>query len=87
MVDGAKIFWFGDQPFFDERTVLEVAEQITINLPTEGAPVNRVLDFSGVSLISSTLLSKLIPLQRWVDASAGEISVRPFRGWGSAKER
>ena len=59
-VDGVKVIRFHDQHLFDERTVREVADQIAAALPNDGGPIRVVLDFSGVSLISSSLLSKLI---------------------------
>ena len=72
-VDGVKVVRFNDHQLFDERTVREVAEQVAINLPNDGTPIRLVLDFSDVSLISSTLLSKLILIQRRVDASRGKL--------------
>ena len=72
-VDGVKVIRFNDHQLFDERTVREVAEQIAISLPNDGTPIRLVLDFSDVSLISSTLLSKLILIQRRVDASRGKL--------------
>jgi len=72
-VDGVKVVRFTDHQVFDERTVREVAEQVAISLPNDGTPIRLVLDFSDVSLISSTLLSKLILIQRRVDATRGKL--------------
>jgi anti-sigma B factor antagonist len=72
-VDSVKVVRFNDRQLFDERTVREVAEQVAINLPSDGTPIRLILDFSDVSLISSTLLSKLILIQRRVDASRGKL--------------
>jgi|SRR4051794_24267930 anti-sigma B factor antagonist len=72
-VDGVKVVRFNDRQLFDERTVREVAEQVAINLPNDGTPIKLVLDFTDVSLISSTLLSKLILIQRRVDATRGKL--------------
>jgi anti-sigma B factor antagonist len=72
-VDNVKVVRFNDHQLFDERTVREVAEQISIMLPTDATPIRLVLDFSDVSLISSTLLSKLILIQRRVDATRGKL--------------
>jgi anti-sigma B factor antagonist len=72
-VDGIKVVRFNDHQLFDERTVREVSEQIAINLPRGGTPIRLILDFSDVSLISSTCLSKLILIQRRVDASRGKL--------------
>jgi anti-sigma B factor antagonist len=72
-VDSAKVVKFHDRHLFDERTVREVADQIAAVLPNDGSPIHLVLDFSDVALISSSLLSKLILLQRRVDASHGKL--------------
>jgi anti-sigma B factor antagonist len=71
--DGVKVVRFQDHQLFDERTVREIAEQIGAVLPNDGTPIRLVVDFSDVNLISSTLLSKLILLQRRVDASHGRL--------------
>ena len=42
-------------------------------LPNDGTPIRLVVDFSDVNLISSTLLSKLILLQRRIDGSHGKM--------------
>ena len=63
---------FQDRQLFDERTVREVADQILAALPNDGSPIRLVLDFSDVNLVSSTLLSKLILLQRRVDDLRGQ---------------
>jgi anti-sigma B factor antagonist len=72
-VNGVKVVRFNDRQLFDERTVREVAEQIAGALPNDGSPIKVVLDFTDVALISSSLLSKLILLQRRVDASLGKM--------------
>jgi len=72
-VEEVKVVQFRDHQLFDERVVHEAAEQIAVQLPNDGSPINLVLNFSGVGLISSTLLSKLVLLQRRVDASRGEM--------------
>jgi anti-sigma B factor antagonist len=71
--DGVKVVRFQDRTLFDERTVREVNDQIAAALPNDGSPIRLVLDFSDVNLISSTLLSKLILLQRRVDGSRGRL--------------
>src|SRR5271157_4463361 len=71
--NGIKIVRFNDQQLFDERTVREVSEQIAISLPSDGTPIRLVLDFSDVNLISSSALSKLILIQRRVDATRGKL--------------
>jgi|SRR5262245_35311973 anti-sigma B factor antagonist len=72
-LDGVKAVRFNDRQLFDERTVREVAEQISVSLPSDGTPIRLILDFTDVTLISSTLLSKLILIQRRVDASRGKL--------------
>jgi anti-sigma B factor antagonist len=71
--DGIKVVRFQDQQLFDERTVREIADQIGAALPNDGTPIRLVVDFSDVSLISSTFLSKLILLQRRIDGSRGKL--------------
>jgi anti-sigma B factor antagonist len=70
---GVKVVRFNDRQLFDERTVREVAEQIAAAMPNDGTPIRMVIDFTDVGLISSSLLSKLILLQRRVDASHGKL--------------
>jgi anti-sigma B factor antagonist len=72
-VDGVRVIRFHDHHLFDERTVRDVADQIATSLPNDGSPIRLVLDFTDVALISSSLLSKLILLQRRVDASHGKL--------------
>jgi anti-sigma B factor antagonist len=71
--DGVKVVRFQDHHLFDERTVREAAEQIAAILPNDGSPIRLVIDFSDVNLISSTFLSKLILLQRRIDATHGKL--------------
>lgn len=68
--DGVRIVKFRDRQVFDDRTVREVADQIFAATPSTG-PIRMILDFTGVDLVSSSLLGKLILLQRRVDASGG----------------
>jgi len=71
--NGVSVVRFHDRNLFDERTVRDVADQIATSIPNDGTPIRLVLDFSDVSLISSSLLSKLILVQRRVDASGGKL--------------
>jgi anti-sigma B factor antagonist len=79
-VDGVKVVRFLDRQLFDERTVREVADQVAAALPNDGSPINLVLDFTDVALISSSLLSKLILLQRRVDATHGKMRLCEMSG-------
>ena len=72
-VDGITIVRFNDQQLFDERTVREAADQIANNLPGDGTPIKLIIDFSGVTLLSSSVLSKLISIQRMVETTRGHI--------------
>jgi anti-sigma B factor antagonist len=72
-VEGITVIRFQDHQLFDERTVREVADQVAAALPNDGRPIRVILDFTNVNLISSSLLSKLILLQRRVDASGGRL--------------
>jgi anti-sigma B factor antagonist len=72
-VEGVKVIRFHDHQLFDERTVREAADQIAAALPNDGSPIRVVIDFSDVTLISSTFLSKLILLQRRVDGTRGRL--------------
>ena len=71
--DGIKVVRFEDHQLFDERTVRELSDQIAAALPNDGSPIRLVVDFSDVSLISSTFLSKLILLQRRIDGTRGKL--------------
>jgi anti-sigma B factor antagonist len=72
-VEGVTVVRFHDHHLFDERTVRDVADQIAASLPNDGSPIRLVLDFTDVALISSSLLSKLILLQRRVDGTHGKL--------------
>ena len=72
-VDGVKVIRFLDRQLFDERTVREAADQVLGALPNDCSPIRLVLDFTDVNLVSSTLLSKLILLQRRVAGSGGKL--------------
>lgn len=71
--EGARVVTFKDRMVFDDRTVREVGEQIGASLPNDGSPLRVVLDFTGVDLISSSLLGKLILLQRRIDTTGGRL--------------
>jgi anti-sigma B factor antagonist len=79
-VEGVKVIKFLDRQLFDERTVREVAEQIAAALPSDGTPIRLVLDFNDVALISSSLLSKLILLQRKIDTTRGKLRLCEMSG-------
>lgn len=72
-VDGITIVRFSDHQLFDERTIREIADQITECLPSDGKPIKLIIDFSDVTLLSSSALSKLILIQRRVDATRGQM--------------
>lgn len=70
--DGVRVVRFQVRQLFDERTVREVADQLFAAAPSSG-PIRMIVDFSGVDMVSSSLLGKLILLQRRVDASGGKL--------------
>ena len=72
-VDQVKVISFKEKHLFDERTVKEVSDQIAASLPNDGSPINLILDFSDVALISSSLLSKMILLQRRIELTRGKL--------------
>ena len=78
-VDGVRIVRFRDRRLFDENTVREVADQVHAATPDTGA-IRLILDFAGVDLVSSSLLGKLILLQRRVDASGGKLRLCEMSG-------
>jgi anti-sigma B factor antagonist len=71
--DGVQVVRFRDRQLFDEKTVREVADQLLAALPNDGSPIRLVLDFTDINLVSSTLLSKLILLQRRVASTGGKL--------------
>jgi anti-sigma B factor antagonist len=72
-VDHSKLVRFHDSLLFDDKSVHEVMKQIEAILSDDGSPVHLMLDFSGVDLISSALMSKLILLRRRINACGGTI--------------
>ena len=72
-VDDMKVVRFHDHYLFDDKTVQEVAKQIAEILPDDGSSIDLVLDFSGVALVSSSLLSKLLLLQRRIRVADGTL--------------
>ena len=72
-VDGVQIISFRERLLFDDKTVREVSDQINAALPSNGKPIRLVLDFSGVDLISSSLLGKLILLLRRIEGGSGRL--------------
>lgn len=71
--EGVHVVSFRDRLLFDDKTVRELADQLNAALPNDGKPLRLVLDFSGVDLISSSLLGKLILLLRRVEGGGGRL--------------
>ena len=71
--DGAQVVSFRERLLFDDKTVREVSDQLNAALTTDGKPIRLVLDFTGVDLISSSLLGKLILLLRRVEGGGGRL--------------
>lgn len=72
-VDGVWIVRFRERKIYDERMVREVGDQVFAALPGDRSPIRLIVDFTGVEVISSSFLGKLILLLRRVDASNGKL--------------
>jgi anti-sigma B factor antagonist len=70
--EGIRTVRFQDRQLFDESTARLVGEELAAAVPRSG-PIAMILDFSGVESISSTMLTKLILLQRRVDGAGGRL--------------
>jgi anti-sigma B factor antagonist len=70
---GVQVIRFRDRRLFDEPVVREATEEVFAALPPSPSPIRLILDFSGVELVSSTLIGRLVVLQRRVDASGGRL--------------
>ncbi len=70
---GVVIVRFLERKISDERMVREIADQLFAAVPSNGKAIRVILDFTGVELLSSSMLGKLIVLQRRVDASGGKM--------------
>lgn len=67
-----RVVQFLDDRLFDDAVVREVGDQLLAAFPTSGTPT-MVLDLSGVEALSSTMLVKLLLLQRRMDAAKGRL--------------
>ena len=72
-INGVQVVAFRDRLLFDDKTVREASDQLNASLPGGGQPLRLVLDFTGVDLISSSLLGKLILLLRRVEGAGGRL--------------
>lgn len=66
--DGTRVVRFVDRQLFDDRTVREASDQIQLLLTSLEPGGTIVLDFSGVQTISSSMIGKLVLLQRRADS-------------------
>lgn len=71
--ENIQIVRFRDRLLTDDPTVRAVCDQIFAALPTQRRPIYLILDFSGVAQVASSLLGKLILLQRRIDSSGGKL--------------
>ena len=71
--DGVQVISFRERLLFDDKMVREVSDQVNASLPADGKAIRLVLDFTGVDLISSSLLGKLILLLRRVEGGGGRL--------------
>ncbi len=72
---GLRSVRFRDRHLYDDPTVREVTDQLFAALPPAGTPPRLVIDFAGVESVSSSLLGKLVLLQRQVDARGGRLVI------------
>ena len=70
---GVRVVRFLDRQLFDDRTVRETTEQVHGLLPKLKSGDALVLDFSGVQTVSSSLVAKLVLLQRRVDVMGASL--------------
>lgn len=70
--DGIRVVRFLDRRLFDDLVVRDVGDQLYALLPRSGA-ITLVIDFSGVESVSSSMLGKLLLLQRRVDNAGGQL--------------
>jgi anti-sigma B factor antagonist len=67
-----RVVRFQESRLYDDGVVREVFDQLASALPASAA-TGFVLDFSGVETISSSMLGKLILLQRRIDGQRGRM--------------
>ena len=72
-VDSVQVVSFRERLLFDDKTVRDVSDQMNAALPNDGKVIRLILDFTGVDLISSSLLGKLILLLRRVEGGGGRL--------------
>jgi anti-sigma B factor antagonist len=70
--DGATIVQFRDAKILEDRTIIKLGGELN-NLVQGSAGIRLVLDFTGVSYLSSAALGKLITLRRKVDQVGGKL--------------
>lgn len=70
-IDGISVIHFLDRQLYDDRAVREVVAQLDQAVASAGSPIRLILDFSGVAMVSSALIGRMVLLQRRVDASNG----------------
>lgn len=70
---GVTVVTFRERRLFEDRVVRESFEQINAALASDGTPIRLCLDFAGVEIVSSSLLGKIIVLQRRIDGTKGKL--------------
>src|SRR5262249_14389112 len=78
--DGILIVRFRDRRIADERSIRETGDQLLAVTGEAPQPTRIILDFSGVDLVSSRFLGKLILVQRRVDALVGRLRLGEVSG-------
>lgn len=69
---GLRVVRFAATRIYDDAVVREVFDQLSAIVPSN-AETALVLDFSNVEAISSSMLGKMIPLQRRIDNQQGKL--------------
>jgi anti-sigma B factor antagonist len=69
-IDGVPVVRLLDTRLVDEPAIRDAADQVFAAVPASG-PIRLILDFGAVRQVASSMLGKLILLQRRVDASGG----------------
>jgi anti-sigma B factor antagonist len=78
--DDVRVVRLLDRALYDDRIVREVADALLNLVARLPSPPRLVLDLGAVDSVSSSMLGKLILLQRRVDAAGGQLrlcDVRP----------
>lgn len=76
---GITLVRFLDKRLFDDNVVREVGDELFGLVPRSGAAA-IIIDFSGVETVSSSMLGKLLLLQRRIDNGNGYLRLCELSG-------